>query len=89
MNRQIGKGKIKMYNRHEMVELVKIKGKARGIIAKNLETGELERHSAHAVVIASGGYGNVFFLSTMYFICLLLTILLPMSKLNLQKNSNS
>jgi len=64
MNRQIGKGKIKMYNRHEMVELVKIKGKARGIIAKNLETGELERHSAHAVVIASGGYGNVFFLST-------------------------
>ena len=64
MNRQIGKGKIKMYNRHEMVELVKIKGKARGIIAKNIETGELERHSAHAVVIASGGYGNVFFLST-------------------------
>ena len=64
MNRQIGKGKIKMYNRHEMVELVKINGKARGIIARNLETGELERHSAHAVVIASGGYGNVFFLST-------------------------
>ncbi len=64
MNRQIGKGKIKMYNRHEMVELVKVEGKARGIIARNLETGELERHSAHAVVIASGGYGNVFFLST-------------------------
>jgi len=64
MNRQIGKGKIKMYNRHEMVELVKVNEKARGIIARNLETGELERHAAHAVVIASGGYGNVFFLST-------------------------
>ena len=64
MNRQIGKGKIKMFNRHEMVELVKVDGKARGIIARDLETGALERHSAHAVVIASGGYGNVFFLST-------------------------
>ena len=64
MNRQIAKGKITMYNRHEMVELVKIDGKARGIIARNLVTGKLERHSAHAVVIASGGYGNVFFLST-------------------------
>ena len=64
MNRQIGKGKIITYNRHEMVELVTIQGKARGIIARNLETGELTRHSAHAVVIASGGYGNVFFLST-------------------------
>jgi len=64
MNRQIGKGKIKMYNRHEMLELVKVDGKARGIIARNLITGELERHSAHAVVIASGGYGNVFYLST-------------------------
>ena len=64
MNRQIAKGKIKMYNRHEMVELVKVDGKARGIISRNLVTGEIERHSAHAVVIASGGYGNVFFLST-------------------------
>ena len=64
MNRQIAKGKIKMFNRHEMVDLVVIDGKARGIIARNLETGTLERHSAHAVVIASGGYGNVFFLST-------------------------
>lgn len=64
MNRQIGKGKIKMYNRHEMLELVKVDGKARGIIARNMITGELEKHSAHAVVIASGGYGNVFFLST-------------------------
>ena len=64
MNRQIAKGKIKMYNRHEMVELVKVDGKARGIISRNLVTGDIERHSAHAVVIASGGYGNVFFLST-------------------------
>ncbi|MCT4561878.1 MAG: fumarate reductase/succinate dehydrogenase flavoprotein subunit [Crocinitomicaceae bacterium] len=64
MSRQIGKGKIKMYTRHEMLELVIVDGKARGIIARNLVTGELERHSAHAVVIASGGYGNVFFLST-------------------------
>ena len=64
LNRQIAKGKVTMYNRHEMVDLVKVNGKARGIIARNLETGELERHSAHAVVIASGGYGNVFFLST-------------------------
>ena len=64
MNRQIGKGKITPYNRHEMLELVKVDGKARGIIARNLETGKIERHSAHAVVIASGGYGNVFYLST-------------------------
>jgi succinate dehydrogenase / fumarate reductase flavoprotein subunit len=64
MNRQIGRGKIKMYNRHEMLDLVIVGGKARGIIARNLITGEIERHSAHAVVIASGGYGNVFFLST-------------------------
>ena len=64
MNRQIGRGKIKMYNRHEMMELVVVDGKARGIIARNLVNGKLERHSAHAVVIASGGYGNVFFLYT-------------------------
>lgn len=64
MSRQIGKGKIQMYNRHEMLELVIIDGKARGIIARNLVTGKLERHSAHAVVLATGGYGNVFFLST-------------------------
>ncbi len=64
MNRQIARGKIKMYNRHEMLELVIIDGKARGIIARNLVTGEIERHSAHAVVIASGGYGNVYYLST-------------------------
>jgi len=64
MNRQIGKGKITMYNRHEMMDLVVVDGKARGIIARNMITGEIEKHSAHAVVIASGGYGNVFFLST-------------------------
>lgn len=64
MNRQIARGKIEMYNRHEMLDVVKVDGKARGIIARNLITGELERHSAHAVVIASGGYGNVYFLST-------------------------
>ncbi len=64
MSRQIGKGKIKMKTRHEMHELVLVDGKARGIIARNLVTGELERMSAHAVVLASGGYGNVFFLST-------------------------
>lgn len=64
MSRQIGKGKIQMYNRHEMLDVVIVDGKARGIIARNLVTGEIERHSAHAVVIGSGGYGNVFFLST-------------------------
>ena len=64
MSRQIGKGKIKMYNRHEMLDVVKVDGKARGIIARDLVTGAIERHSAHAVVICSGGYGNVFFLST-------------------------
>ncbi|MFY8187071.1 MAG: fumarate reductase/succinate dehydrogenase flavoprotein subunit [Flavobacterium sp.] len=64
MNRQIARGKIKMYTRHEMLDLVLVNGKARGIIARDLTTGALERHSAHAVVIASGGYGNVFFLST-------------------------
>jgi len=64
MNRQIAKGKIQMYNRHEMLELVVVEGKARGIIARNLESGEIQKHSAHAVVIASGGYGNVFYLST-------------------------
>jgi len=64
LSRQIAKGKVKMYNRHEMMEVVIVDGKARGIIARNLITGEIERHAAHAVVLASGGYGNVFFLST-------------------------
>ena len=64
MNRQIARGKIEMFSRHEMMDLVKIDGKARGIIARNHVTGKLERFSAHAVVIASGGYGNIFYLST-------------------------
>ena len=64
MNRQIARGKIEMYSRHEMMELVKINGKARGIITRDHVTGKLERFSAHAVVIASGGYGNIFYLST-------------------------
>jgi succinate dehydrogenase / fumarate reductase flavoprotein subunit len=64
MNRQIARGKIEMFNRHEMLDVVKIDGKARGIIARDLVTGAIERHSAHAVVIATGGYGNVYFLST-------------------------
>ena len=64
MNRQINRGKIKPMNRHEMMDLVLVDGKARGIIARDLVTGEIQRHSAHAVVLATGGYGNVFFLST-------------------------
>ena len=64
MNRQIARGKIEMFNRHEMLDVVNIDGKARGIIARDLISGEIERHSAHAVVIATGGYGNVYFLST-------------------------
>jgi len=64
MNRQIAKGKIEMNNRHEMLDVVLVDGKARGIITRNLINGEIQRHSAHAVIIATGGYGNVFFLST-------------------------
>ena len=64
MNRQIARGKIKMYNRHEMLDIVLVDGKARGIIARDLVTGEIERHSAHAVVLGTGGYGNAFYLST-------------------------
>ncbi|SDR71173.1 succinate dehydrogenase subunit A [Formosa sp. Hel1_31_208] len=64
MNRQIGRGKIKMYTRHEMLDVVVVDGKARGIIARDLVTGEIERHSAHAVVLGTGGYGNAFYLST-------------------------
>ncbi|MCB0772536.1 MAG: succinate dehydrogenase (quinone) flavoprotein subunit, partial [Flavobacteriales bacterium] len=62
--RQVGKGKVKMYDRHEMLDLVVVGGKARGIIARNLVTGKIERHGAHAVLLCTGGYGNVFFLST-------------------------
>ncbi len=64
MNRQIKAGNVKSYNRHEMLDVVIVDGKARGIIARNLITGKIERFGAHAVVVASGGYGNVFYLST-------------------------
>jgi len=64
LERQIALGNVEMHSRHEMQELVVIDGKARGIIAKNLITGELERYFGHAVVLCSGGYGNVFYLST-------------------------
>jgi succinate dehydrogenase / fumarate reductase flavoprotein subunit len=64
LSRQISKGTVKMYTRHEMMDLVMIDGKARGIIARDLRTGRLERYFGHAVVIATGGYGNTFFLST-------------------------
>jgi succinate dehydrogenase / fumarate reductase flavoprotein subunit len=64
LSRQIGKGKVKMYTRHEMLDVVLVDGRARGIIARDLVTGKIERHAAHAVVIATGGYANTFFLST-------------------------
>jgi succinate dehydrogenase / fumarate reductase flavoprotein subunit len=64
LSRQIGKGSVKLYNRHEMMDLVIVDGKARGIIARNMITGEIESHSGHAVALCTGGYGNVFFLST-------------------------
>lgn len=64
LSRQVGKGAVKLYTRHEMLDVVLIDGRARGIIARNLINGKIERFAAHAVVIASGGYGNTFFLST-------------------------
>ncbi len=64
LSRQIGLGQVKMYNRHEMLDVVKVDGHAKGIIARNLVTGQIERHAGDCVVIATGGYGNVFFLST-------------------------
>lgn len=64
LNRQIAKGQVKLYYRHDMLDLVIIDGKARGIIARDLKTGEVKRFGAHAVVLATGGYGNAFFLST-------------------------
>ncbi|WP_455585039.1 fumarate reductase/succinate dehydrogenase flavoprotein subunit [Bacteroides sp.] len=64
LSRQVQKGTVKLYTRYEMLDLVVIEGRARGIIARNLVTGEIERFSAHAVVIGTGGYGNAFFLST-------------------------
>ncbi len=64
LSRQVAAGQVKLYSRHEMMNLVMVDGKARGIIARNLVTGEIERHSAHAVLLCTGGYGNVFYLST-------------------------
>jgi succinate dehydrogenase / fumarate reductase, flavoprotein subunit len=65
LNRQIKKGNVTIYPRRDMLELVVIDGKARGIITRNLITGEIERHSAHAVVLATGGYGTIYYLSTL------------------------
>ena len=64
LSRQVQKGTVKLYTRYEMLDVVLIEGRARGILARNLVTGEIERFAAHAVVIATGGYGNTFFLST-------------------------
>ncbi len=64
LERQVALGNVSMYSRHEMLDIVKIDGKARGVICRNLITGELERHFGHAVLLCSGGYGNVFYLST-------------------------
>ncbi|MBM3405351.1 MAG: fumarate reductase/succinate dehydrogenase flavoprotein subunit [Bacteroidetes bacterium] len=65
LSRQVKKGTVKMYPRREMLDLVVVEGRARGIITRNVITGELERHFGHAVVLATGGYGNAYFLSTM------------------------
>lgn len=69
LSRQVSQGTVKLYNRHEMLDVVIVNGKARGIIARNLVTGAVERYSAHAVVLATGGYGNVFYLSTNAMMC--------------------
>ncbi|MDR2285084.1 MAG: fumarate reductase/succinate dehydrogenase flavoprotein subunit [Sphingobacterium sp.] len=67
--RQVGKGAVKLYSRHEMLDLVLIDGKARGIIVRNLDTGVLERHAGHAVILATGGYGKIYYLSTLAMGC--------------------
>ncbi len=64
LSRQVSLGNVELFNRHEMLDVVLLDGKARGIIARNLLNGKLERHAAHCVVLATGGYGNVFYLST-------------------------
>ena len=64
LSKEVNKGTVKLYTRREMLDLVIVDGRARGVIVRNLETGDIERYSAHAVVLATGGYGNVFFLST-------------------------
>ncbi|WP_241331222.1 fumarate reductase/succinate dehydrogenase flavoprotein subunit [Chryseobacterium arthrosphaerae] len=67
--RQVGKGSVQLFSRHEMLDLVTVDGKARGIIVRNLDTGEIERHAAHAVVLATGGYGKIYYLSTLAMGC--------------------
>ncbi|MDN5395363.1 MAG: fumarate reductase/succinate dehydrogenase flavoprotein subunit [Chryseobacterium sp.] len=67
--RQVGKGTVQLYSRHEMLDLVMMDGKARGIIVRNLDTGEIERHAAHTVVLATGGYGKIYYLSTLAMGC--------------------
>lgn len=67
--RQVGKKSVQLFSRHEMLDLVVIDGKARGIIVRNLDTGEIERHAAHAVVLATGGYGKIYYLSTLAMGC--------------------
>ncbi|AZA51781.1 fumarate reductase/succinate dehydrogenase flavoprotein subunit [Chryseobacterium sp. G0201] len=67
--RQVGKGSVQLFSRHEMLDLVIIEGKARGIIVRNLDTGEIESHAAHAVVLATGGYGKIYYLSTLAMGC--------------------
>lgn len=69
MNRQIAAGKVKLYNRSELLDIVVVDGKARGIVTRNLLTGAVESHSAHAVLLCTGGYGNVFYLSTNAMAC--------------------
>jgi succinate dehydrogenase / fumarate reductase, flavoprotein subunit len=69
LSRQVSLGTVALYNRHEMLDVVVINGQCRGIIARNLLTGEIERHAAHAVVLCTGGYGNVFYLSTNAMLC--------------------
>jgi len=64
LSRQVGLGKVKVYSRHEMLDLIVVDGKARGIVTRNMVTGEVESHVAHAVILATGGYGNVFYLAT-------------------------
>ena len=64
LNRQIGLGKVKMHTRTEMLDVVLVDGHAKGIVVRDMVTGKISRHSAHAVVLATGGYGNVYFLST-------------------------
>ncbi len=67
--RQVGKKSVQLFSRHEMLDVVIIEGKARGVIVRNLDTGEIERHSAHAVVLATGGYGKIYYLSTLAMGC--------------------